>query len=169
MAYSRPLGRVNDLLPLGLLNHSSRRVLLSVAAGAFLGLAVFLAFGAWRDARLGELAESYRRAHAVRDVAQLESLFCLDGVTPEARARLRLALAQELDQPLARVSVVDDDSGGHLSDAVEAWRRTGMRLTLPFAGAALRIEHATSDRLTSTHLIGRDGFRFRLVWVVRAD
>lgn len=143
-------------------------MLLSVGAGALAGLLALLAFGAWRDARLGELAESYRRAHAARDVAALESLFCLDGVAPEGRARLRLALAQELDHPLAKVSV-DEDARGHLSQVVETWRSMGMKMTLPFAGAALQIEHATSDRLTATHLIGRDGFHYRLVWVVRAD
>lgn len=64
---------------------------------------------------------------------------------------------------------VDEDARGHLNQVVDTWRRMGMKMTLPFAGAALRIEHATSDRLTSTHLIGRDGLRYRLVWVVRAE
>ncbi|MGA0133704.1 MAG: hypothetical protein ACO3ND_05055 [Opitutales bacterium] len=146
----------------------SKRVAVAVVAGLIVGLLAQLGVGAWRDARLAELADSYRRAHEARDIAALESLFCLDGVTPEARARLRLALAQELDQPLARVSV-DEDARGHLTQAVDTWRRMGMKMTLPFAGAALQIEHATSDRLTATHLIGRDGLRYRLVWVVRAE
>lgn len=153
---------------MSLLSQRSKRVIVSVFAGGLIGLLALAGFGAWRDARLGELAESYRRAHAARDIATLESLFCLDGVAPEGRARLRLALAQELDQPLAKVSV-DEDARGHLSQVVDTWRRMGMKMTLPFAGAALRIEHATSDRLTSTHLIGRDGLRYRLVWVVRAE
>lgn len=159
---------VNALLPVSPFSQRSKRVTVSVVAGALIGLFVLLAFGTWRDARLGELAESYRRAHEARDIAALESLFCLDGVQPEARARLRLALAQELDQPLAKVSV-DEDARGHLSQAVDTWRHMGMRPTLPFAGAALQIEHATADRLTSTHLIGRDGLRYRLLWVVRAE
>jgi len=151
-----------------LFSQRSNRVIVSVVVGGLIGLLALAGFGAWRDARLGELAESYRRAHAARDIAALESLFCLDGVAPEGLARLRLALAQELDQPLAKVSV-DEDARGHLSQVVDTWRRMGMRMTLPFAGAALRIEHATSDRLTATHLIGRDGLRYRLVWVVRAE
>ncbi len=140
----------------------------SVAVGLLAGLLAYAGFSGWRTARLDELAESYRRAHAARDVAALESLFCLDGVPAESRARLRLALAQEVDQPLARVGV-DEDPSGHLAHTVDTWGRMGMRMTLPFAGAALQIEHATPDRLAATHLIGRDGLRYRLVWVVRAE
>jgi hypothetical protein len=154
--------------PLSFLHDRRGRVVFSAAAGLLLGLLAYAAFTGWRSARLDELAASYRRAHAARDLDALESLFCLDGVTPEGRARLRLALVQELDQPLAKVSI-DKDAGGHLVQVAETWGRMGMRTTLPFAGAALQIEHATSDRLTSTHLIGRDGFHYRLVWVVRAE
>jgi hypothetical protein len=153
---------------LSILDHRRGRVILSVSVGVLLGLLAYLGFGAWRSARLGELAESYRRAHAARDIPALEALYCLDGVTPEGRGRFRLALAQELESPLAAVRIVEDERG-QLSAAVETWRSMGMRPTLPFAGVALNIEHATSDRLVSTHLIGRDGLTYRLVWVVRAE
>ena len=75
------------------------------ALGALLaGLLVALGLDAWRMAGLRALADDWRRAHAARDLAGLESLYCWDGVDPALRARLRLVLIQEFELPVRSVA-----------------------------------------------------------------
>ena len=83
------------------------------ALGALLaGILGALALDAWQMAGLRSLAEAWRRAHASRDLAGLESLYCWDDVPPALRERLRLVLIQEFDLPVrtveaARCSAID--------------------------------------------------------------
>jgi len=132
-----------------------RRWLLAALAG---GLLAFLVGAGWRAAGLRALAEDWRRAHAAGDLAAMEALYCWDGVAPEQRRRLRLALQQELELPVtavraSRLTPPDRLVGG------------AQRPNLEPVGV-IEVSFAVNDGLGARLLAGRSGLGFRLVVLV---
>ncbi|MFN7340523.1 MAG: hypothetical protein ACK5VI_05520 [Opitutia bacterium] len=133
----------------------ARRWLLAALAG---GLLAFLLGAGWREVGLRALAEDWRRAHAAGDLAAMEALYCWDGVAPEQRRRLRLALAQELELPVtavraARLAPPDQLLG------------TAQRPNLKPIGV-IEVSFAVNDGLGARLLAGRSGLGFRLVVLI---
>lgn len=132
-----------------------RRWLLAAAAGALLA---FLLGAGWREAGLRSLAADWRAAHAAKDLAAMEALYCWDGVDPAERQRIRLALVQEIEMPVAAVR------GARLSPADRLpW--VSRRPNLEPVGV-IEVSFAVEDRLASRILAGRSGLGFRLVVLV---
>ena len=131
------------------------RWILAGLAGALLA---FLLGAGWREVGLRALADDWRRAHAARDLAAMESLYCWDGVAPEQRRRLRLALEQEFDLPVlavraARLTAADRLAGSSQQPNLEPV-------------GVLEVSFAVNDGLGARLLAGRRGLGFRLVVLV---
>jgi hypothetical protein len=134
------------------------RWLLAALAGALLA---FLAGAGWREAGLRSLAEDWRRAHAARDLPAMEALYCWDGVAPEQRRRLLLALQQEFDLPVLAVRAARLAPADRLAG-------TSQRPNLDPVGV-LEVSFDVHDGLGARLLAGRDGLAFRLVVLIPSD
>jgi len=117
-----------------------------------------LAWQAWTLAGVRALAEDWRRAHAARDLAAMEALHRWEGVPPGLRDRIRLALSQELELPVAEVRVVPlvADDLRHGPDHRPNGEPVG----------AVEIRFASADGLGARLLVGRDGLGFRFLLAV---
>jgi len=132
-----------------------RRWLLAAAAGAILA---FLLGAGWREVALRSLAADWGAAHAARDLAAMEALYCWEGVDAAERQRIRLALLQEIEMPVAAVR------GARLSPSDRLpW---GSRRPNLDPVGVLEVSFAVEDGLASRILVGRSGLRFRLVVLV---
>ncbi len=162
-AYFRTCYWVNALLLVRafFFRHYWARRFLAALVGLVLGL---LMLGGWRGLEqraLCGLAEEFRQAHQTKDAEAMERLFCWDGVDEGTRTRLRLVIWQEQDWPIASVearplSLFDHRTG------------VGLRANLEPA-ASIVVTYATTDRLTSSYLVGRAGwFRYQLAVMVPA-
>lgn len=123
--------------------------------GLLVGLLVPVGIDAWRMAGLRGLAEDWRRAHAARDLAALEALYCWDGVEPALRERVRLVLIQELELPVR--SVVAERC-----TAVDRLQGETQRPNLEPTGVVV-VEFASADGLGARLLAGGPWSRPRLV------
>lgn len=134
-----------------------RRWVLAALAGALLA---FLLGAGWRELGLRALAEDWRRAHAAKDLAAMEALYCWDGVAPAERERIRLALRQEFDLPVAAARA------SRLAPADRVpW--VSQRPNLEPVGV-VEVSFAVEDRLAARMLAGRRGLGFRLVVLIPA-
>lgn len=133
----------------------ARRWILAGLAGALLA---FLLGAAWREAGLRALAEDWREAHAAGDLAAMESLYCWDGVAPEQRRRLLLALQQELELPVVAVRAARLTAADRLTGVSQ-------RPNLEPVGV-IEVSFAVDDGLGARLLAGRSGLGFRLVVLI---
>jgi hypothetical protein len=133
----------------------ARRWLLAALAG---GLLAFLLGAGWREVGLRVLAEDWRRAHVAGDLAAMEALYCWDGVAPEQRRRLLLALQQELELPLTAVRASRLSPPDRLVGSAQ-------RPNLEPVGV-LEVSFAVNDGLGARLLAGRRGLGFRLVVLI---
>jgi len=136
-----------------------RRVVAAVL-GLLLGFLLVAVWSWWQTRTVGVLAEELRDAFARRDAAAIENLFCWEGVDAATRSRLRLVIQQEHELPVASVVVrpllpFDRQPG------------PGLRPNLT-PDAVIEVTFATADRLSAAYLVGRDGFRHRLVVMLPA-
>ena len=136
-----------------------RRVF-AAALGLLLGFLLVAVWSWWQTRTVGVLAEELRDAFARRDAAAIENLFCWEGVDAATRSRLRLVIQQEHELPVASVVVrpllpFDRQPG------------PGLRPNLT-PDAVIEVTFATADRLSAAYLVGRDGFRHRLVVMLPA-
>lgn len=136
-----------------------RRVFAAVL-GLLLGFLLVAVWSWWQTRTVGVLAEELRDAFARRDAAAIENLFCWEGVDAATRSRLRLVIQQEHELPVASVVVrpllpFDRQPG------------PGLRPNLT-PDAVIEVTFATADRLSAAYLVGRDGFRHRLVVMLPA-
>jgi hypothetical protein len=137
-----------------------RRVFAAVL-GLLLGFLLVAVWSWWQTRTVGVLAEELRVAFARRDAAAIEDLFCWEGVDAATRSRLRLVIQQEHELPVASVVVrpllpFDRQPG------------PGLRPNLT-PDAVIEVTFATADRLSAAYLVGRDGFRHRLVVMLPAN
>jgi hypothetical protein len=137
-----------------------RRVFAAVL-GLLLGFLLVAVWSWWQTRTVGVLAEELRDAFARRDAAAIENLFCWEGVDAATRSRLRLVIQQEHELPVASVVVrpllpFDRQPG------------PGLRPNLT-PDAVIEVTFATADRLSAAYLVGRDGFRHRLVVMLPAN
>ena len=96
---------------------------------------------------LGHLRTAWVSAHSSRDTAALESMVCWDDVSAEARQRMRLLLAQELEHPI------------HTTDirfTFDAAAQPGWRPNR-FVIARLVVVYDTPERLTVSFPLGLAG------------
>lgn len=131
------------------------RWLLAALAG---GLLAFALGAGWREVGLRALAEDWRRAHAAGDLAAMEALYCWDGVEPEQRRRLRLALQQELELPVTAVRAARLAPPDRLLGAAQRPNLTPV--------GVIEVSFAVNDGLGARLLAGRSGLAFRLVVLV---
>ena len=127
-------------------------------AGLLLPSLLVLAWEAWTAHGLRRLANDWRRAHASRDLAAMESLYRWEGAPEDLRGRVRLVLAQEFDLEVAAVGVAPL-SAADLQYGAER-RPNGHPV------GVVDIRFASSDGLGARLLAGRDGLDFRLLLVV---
>jgi hypothetical protein len=132
-----------------------RRWILAALAGA---LAAFLLGAGWREVGLRALAEDWRIAHETKDLAAMEALYCWDGVAPDQRRRLLLALQQELELPVTHVRAARLAPTDRL-------RGDSQRPNLEPVGV-LEVSFAVNDGLGARLLAGRQGLGFRLVVLI---
>ena len=133
----------------------AQRWILAGLAGALLA---FLLGAAWREVGLRALAEDWRKAHAAGDLAAMEALYCWEGVAPEQRRRLLLALQQELELPVVAVRAARLTAADRLAGASQ-------RPNLEPIGV-VEVSFAVNDGLGARLLAGRRGLGFRLVVLV---
>lgn len=129
-----------------------------ILAGLAGALLAFLLGAAWREVGLRVLADDWRKAHAAGDLAAMEALYCWDGVAPEQRRRLLLALQQELELPLVAVRAARLAPADRLAGASQ-------QPNLEPVGV-LEVSFAVNDGLGARLLVGRRGLGFRLVVLV---
>jgi hypothetical protein len=117
---------------------------------ARIGLWVFtvsMLFGYFQLRALGRLQTAWVSAHGSRDTKALESMVCWDDVSPEARQRMRLLLAQELEHPIRTTDIRFTFDAA----AQPGWRPNG------FVIARLVVVYDTPERLTVSFPLGLAG------------
>jgi len=117
---------------------------------ARIGLWVFtfgMLFGYFQLRALGRLQTAWVSAHGSRDTAALAAMVCWDDVSAEARQRMRLLLAQELEHPIRTTDIRFTFDAA----AQPGWRPNR------FVIARLVVVYDTPERLTVSFPLGLAG------------
>lgn len=117
---------------------------------ARIGLWVFtvsILFSYFQLRVLGRLQTAWVSAHSSRDTAALESMVCWDGVSAAERQRMRLLLAQELENPIYKADI---------RFTLDAAAQPGWRPNR-FVVAQLVVVYDTPERLTVSFPLGLTG------------